>query len=633
MRAVRRFALPVLAAVLAAAFAPRGVRAAAPAADPGRVVARYIAASGGAAALAAERALHTHAIVEAFGFKGTLETWSEKPSHYSARTELGPFKLGEGSDGVHAWRTDPTTGRVATLTDRDSLEAMESAWFALERWAEPNFGGGTVKALAPASDAGRTYTVLEITAPGGARAHRLWFDDATGLPDREESSHDQMTVVTHMADWRTAAGRMRAFTVRTEVPSMPANTMVARLDSVDVNGDMSAVPFAAPLPAANDGPRWLTGAHEVELPFDYRARHVWLKASIGGGPAEDFLFDTGASVTVLDSTFAATHGLAATGQMQAAGAGAAGSASFATLPSLTVKGPSGAGVELRDVKVAVMSVNPMFTRFFWGDMAGVLGYDFISRFVTTIDYDRRVLVLHDPKTFAYAGREAPLPMKLNGVVPSVDAVLDGRDAGEFRLDVGSSSTVDVHGPFAVAHGIEKRLRGARPVSGAGFGGGFTTILGRLKTMAIGPYAWDAPMVSVASATEGAFASRDFAGNIGNRVLERFRVTLDYDHRRVYLEPGARYRTRDAFTRTGFMLGRGPEGVEVISVLPASPAWKAGVREGDVVTAVDGRAAGEWTLPDLDRLFDDGPDGRRVPVRVTRDGVARDFVLTLREMLR
>jgi hypothetical protein len=426
---------------------------------------------------------------------------------------------------------------------------------------------------------------------------------------------------------------VRAFTTRVGLVTMPANQMVTHADSFAVNVDVGAVPFAAPDSAGGTAVRWLGTSREVTLPFDYRARHVWLKASINGGPPEDFLFDTGASVTVIDSTFAATHGIATHGRMQAAGAGASGSASFADLGSLAVSGPGGAGVELRDVKVAVMSVNPMFARFFWGEMAGVLGYDFISRFVVTIDYDAHTLVLDDPRSFTYAGHGTALPMKLNGVVPSVELTLDGKDRGEFRLDVGSSSTVDVHGPFGRAHGIERRLRQARTVTGAGFGGQFVSVLGRLRRMAIGPYEWKDPMVSVARATEGAFASEDFAGNIGNRLLERFRVTFDYERRQLWLEPGRRYHDRDAFTRTGLLLGWWPDRIEAMSVLPDSPAARAGVREGDRVSAIDGRPAPEWTLAELDALFETGPDGRRVGITVSRDGQEHTLAIVLREMLR
>jgi hypothetical protein len=618
-------ALAALASFAHAALAP----------GPDAVIARYVAATRGAVAPAAETTTYTRARVEGFGFQGRIETWSARPDRHYSRTELGPFKLAEGCDGVVSWRTDPTTGRVVRLTDRDSVDAIVATWFELERWADPDHGLGVITVAGHERDAAGTYTVLAVEPPGGSehRPHRLWFSDATGLLAREESPRDQSMVATTLSDWRMSAGRMRPFVTVTGISTLPANQLRTVADSFAVGVDVSAVPFSLPDSSGGNALRWLAHEGVAVLPFEYRARHVWLRASIDGGPLEDFLFDTGASVTVLDSAFAASRGLRTQGYMQAAGAGAAGSASFTTLGSLAVKGADGDGVELRDLKVAVMSVNPTFARYFWRDMAGIVGYDFISRFVVTIDYDRGVLTLHDPGSYRHDHAGAPLPMTLNGIVPAVRATLDGRDDGLFRLDVGSSSTVDVHAPFARSRHLEGRLRGARPVSAAGFGGEFTTLLGRLRTMSIGPYAWKDPMVSVSRAKEGAFASEDFAGNIGNRVLERFRVTLDYEHRRVWLEPGRRYAARDAYTRTGLLLGWYRDHVLAESVLGGSPAAKAGVREGDRIVAVEGRPIAQWDLAALDALFDDGVDGRRVAITVSRDGRERACTMVLREMLR
>ncbi|HTR96469.1 MAG TPA: aspartyl protease family protein [Candidatus Acidoferrales bacterium] len=602
--------------------------------DAARVIARYLEATGGTAAAAAEHSTYTHARVEGFGFSGTTETWNVGPDRQYSRTELGPFKLEEGTDGAVSWRTDPTTGRVTRLADRDSVEARVGVWFELERWADPDAGGGHLELAGHERDSLGAYTVLAVSAPdeGDLKPRRLWFSDATGLLAREEAQHDQSQIVTTYSDWRLAAGRQRPFVTATVTPMMPANQLRTLADSFAVNVDVSHVPFAAPGGGGGNALAWKKTPGEAVLPFEYRARHLWLKASIDGGPPQDFLFDTGASITVLDSAFAAAHGLHAQGQMQAAGAGASGTASFTTIGSLAVQSGDD-GVELRDLKVAVMSVNPTFSRFFWRDMAGVLGYDFISRFVVTVDYDKGVLTLHDPKTFTAPATGAALPMVLNGIVPAVKATLDGKYDGLFRLDLGSSSTVDLHAPFAQRNGLEKRLRDTRPVTGAGFGGQFESTLGRMHTMAIGPYRWSDPMVSISHATEGAFASEDFAGNIGNRILERFKVTLDYDQRRIWLEPGARYTARDEFTHTGLLLTREGDRVLAESVLSGSPAERAGVREGDELLAIDGRAASQWTPQALDDLFERDAEGRRVALRLSRDGKERAATMTLHEMLR
>lgn len=599
--------------------------------EAARVVGRYLAATGGAAAFAAESTAYTRAKVTGFGFTGTYESWVARPDRQYSRTALGPFELAEGDDGRKAWRTDPTTGRIVALADHDLQDARESNWFGLERWAQSDQGGGRVEFSGTQRDSLGPASVLAVTAPGADKPRRLWFLDASGLLVREESPRDNGTVITTLSLWRRVAGRLRPMQTRTGISTMPANVLTQDVDSVAVNVSLTGVSFSMPDSAQGNALTWLKTAGLATLPFEYRARHVWLRASIAGGPPQDFLFDTGASVTVLDSTFAAAHGLRTQGYMQAAGAGASGSASFTTLPSLRVAGAGGDGVELRDLKVAVMNVNPQFSRYFWRDMAGVIGHDVISRFATEIDYDHGVLVLHDPAKWRYHGAQPAVPMVMNGTVPAIRGALDGVE-GLFRLDVGSSSTVDVHTPFVAAHGLEKQLRHPIEVSGAGFGGEFSSLLGRLSRMSLGGRTWDDPMVILSRAHEGAFASDEFAGNVGNRTLERFKVTLDYEHREVALEPGARFPKRDGFTSSGVLLGWYGDHVEALSVLPHSPAERAGMREGDRIVSVDGKPVLTMGLTAIERVLDEGRQGSTVRVAILRAGAAKTLRVKVQEML-
>lgn len=603
-----------------------------------RVLQRYLERTGGTAAFAAESTTYVHAKVYAFGFEGTFASWTARPARRYTRTELGPFKLSEGIDGATGWRTDPTTGVVRELADHDLDDALTSAWFDLERWAEPGQGGGRVRVARTDKDSLGTVTVLEVTPPdlaGAGRAVRsrfLWFSDASGYLVRVDARSDQRETVTLYQDHRTHAGRVRSFVNEAGIASMPANRVRSVADTLLVNVDVSAQPFRAPREQAT-ALRWLRQPGTARLPFEYRARHVWLKASVNGGPPEHFLFDTGATVTVLDSAWASEHGLRTKGHMQAAGAGAAGGASFTTLDSLRVASSAGDGFVLADVQTAVLDVNPSFEPLFWRRMAGVIGYDIISRFVVTIDYDDSVLVLHDPATYVYRGREQPLPMVMNGTVPALKGTFEGTDEGLFRLDVGSSSTVDVHSPFARAKALRGRMGRTMRVDGMGFGGTFTSEIGRLRSMSLGPYEWDDPIVVVSNATDGAFASEDFAGNIGNRILERFRVTLDFQRRQVILEPGKRYADRDRLTRAGVLLTRMNGVVTVGSVLPNSPGDHAGLMAGDEVLAIYGRPIAQWDLPQVSALLDDGEIGAKFKIRIRRNETERTLKLKLAEVVR
>jgi len=600
--------------------------------DAARVVSRYLEATGGAAAFAAESTLYTRARLAAFGFTGSLESWSGAGSRHHSRTELGPFKLSEGGRDGRAWRTDPTTSRIVTLADHDLRESRVGAWFERERWAEPDHGGGSVRVAGAERDSAGAYSVLEVSAPQseGVKPRRLWFRVSDGLLARIESPRDNGLVVTELSDWRRFAGRLRPYRTITRAANMPANVITADTESLAVNVSLAGVAFDPPVAAAS-GVTWGRQPGLATLPLDYRARHLWIKVRLADGSLHDFLFDTGASVTVLDSAFAVRMGFRTEGFMQAAGAGASGSASFTHLPEVSLVGDAGDGITVRDLKVAVLSVSPSFEPWFWRAVPGVIGYDVISRFVVTVDYDAQRLTLRDPASGAHTSGEPPLPMVMNGSVPAVRATVAGHE-GLFRLDLGSSSTVDLHTPFVRQHGLVQKLRHPMRVTGTGFGGEFSSTLGRLDRMQVGRHAWSDPMVTCSEAVEGAFASEEFAGNIGNRLLERFKVTLDYERRQVFLEPGARVAQRDRFTQFGAQLAREGDRVLVHSVLDGSPAERAGLREGDRVLRVDGDDLAAWDVRTIDTRLEQRPAGQKVKLELEREGKRRRVSVALQEML-
>jgi S1-C subfamily serine protease len=72
-----------------------------------------------------------------------------------------------------------------------------------------------------------------------------------------------------------------------------------------------------------------------------------------------------------------------------------------------------------------------------------------------------------------------------------------------------------------------------------------------------------------------------------------------------------------------------QGLEVVQLLDGSPAAAAGVRPGDLILDLDGRAI--EGVGDLQRQLDGEAVGRRMEVRVARDGRLLDLALTPREL--
>jgi membrane-associated protease RseP (regulator of RpoE activity) len=79
------------------------------------------------------------------------------------------------------------------------------------------------------------------------------------------------------------------------------------------------------------------------------------------------------------------------------------------------------------------------------------------------------------------------------------------------------------------------------------------------------------------------------GMIGVEFLRRFKVFFDYTRGRMILEPNSCYTEPSRFDASGLRVHRVanlPDAVRVYQVLPQTPAADAGLRETDLIVAVD-----------------------------------------------
>lgn len=593
------------------------------------VLDRYLQAIGGRDAWQATRTAYAKGKLNAFGLQGSLESWRRPPDKRSSTVSLGPITIKDWQSGDKAWRLD-TGGKLIPLDGMDLEQALASGWFENERWLEPDQGGGKITKLPDVKDSLGSRTVLEITPPGG-KPRRLEFDKQTGLLTRLIQRNDQVTVINTSSDYRKVGGTMLPFKSVQEVIGAAQNTATITVDSVafaDIPDDRFVPPTAAGLSPVT----WLKTVNVARIPFEYRSNHVWVRASVNGGPPADFLYDTGASITVIDSAYAAKIGLQGAGHMQAQGAGSGGSASFAQLEKLRLSTPDADGIELQNLKVAILNVNSVLSPFFWKDCAGVIGFDVIVRFVNQVDFDNHNLFLYDPATFTYEGKGTAVPMTLAGHAPVVTVKVDGQYEGPARVDIGSGSMLDLHTPFVQKNDLIAKAKNSISVMGGGFGGTFESKLARMKSLEIGPYKVDDPLVGLSTTTEGALASEDYAGNLGNQMLDRFRVTLDYERRKIYLEPSARFAKRQNFSLLGAQLARMDDKVTAMQVLKDSPAAKAGLAEGDEVVSIDGVPVAQLDPDKLEDKFVEGKAGTKVKLAIVHDGKAKKLDVTLKEIL-
>jgi predicted aspartyl protease len=586
------------------------------------VLAQTKAAAGGPA-LDSVRAVRITYRLRQNGLDGTGETLTDLlTGRVMTWFRLGPLTGGEGFDGTRAWTRD-AAGLITVPEGGDRPAQSRSAQYrqALAYWY-PARASGAVINLRIQLFRMRIKEVLEV-APKDGLPFELWFDAQTKLLDRviEVGATEVRTSI--FEDYRPVGPLVLPFRIRTSnaAAAFGAERVVT---NVEINPEIDDDDFAVPTQPTPDF-AFARGLRQAVLPFRLVNNHIYVDARLNGR-AYSLLLDTGAS-NVMTPTTARALRLSPVGEARVRGAGENTlSAAFTKVDRLTL-----GGVTLRRQLFAVVPLEQL------GDVEGVpfhglIGYELFKRFVVRVDYAARSITLFDAKTWRPDGAGVVVPFVFNGTVPEVEGAIDGVDA-TFDLDTGSRASVGLNSPFVQRHALRARFRPSiEAVTGWGLGGPTRATVARAKRLMLGPLAVNDVVVDMSLQREGALTHRAPAGSIGSGLLRRFVVTFDYARQRVFFAQHAGSLARDGYDRSGMWINRTEGGYRVAAVVDGSPAAKAGLRERDLIVAIDGKAAHAVSLSDLRDRLRDGAPGTIVRFTVRDGSATREVSLTLRDQI-
>ena len=338
----------------------------------------------------------------------------------------------------------------------------------------------------------------------------------------------------------------------------------------------------------------------AEIPFERANGHLLVKGQINGSGSHSFLLDTGAKVSYVDEERARGLALLAPRHPMASGPRTkSGSTALVRNAALTFPELSGFSHGL-PMSTALRAYAPLLGH----DIDGILGSDFFRRFVVEIDYDRNVIRLHSNDSFRYSGPGEVLPIEFLQNTPLVSVQVAPREGAavvaRLGVDMSSAAGLILHAPFLLRNQLEPGGTtmpwsinlGARQSRGT---------MGSVGALKIGGLTIPSPAAYFASDTKGTYASRSFDGTMGDVILSRFRLFLDYGRRQMIFEPGKRFSEPAVTVYVGATIsaeGRGYRTFRVTSVENDSPAFAAGLRENDVITGIESRPAQELTLTGL-----------------------------------
>ncbi|HPC10728.1 MAG TPA: aspartyl protease family protein [candidate division Zixibacteria bacterium] len=483
--------------------------------------------------LAAMTSYRTEGKADINGLEGTYTQIYAAPDRFYMEIRIGGMTLVSAFDGRTAWQRDHN-GRVSEVEGMEKRQLIEQVYLASYSFIISGRLPGRSEFLGDTTIADTSWLRVALY-PRPDDTVVMLLDGQSALPAYVVQRLDNLTGVTRLSDYRTVAGVALAHSARTEFPEAALYTEMTT-ESVAFNVEVDPALFDLPGAEPVDY-RFAAGADSVVIPFTYYRGHVWLPAAVNGATVAWFILDSGASANLLNDALTAPLGLTSVGSVPAKGVGGFEEVPLVRTDSITI-----GSLTLVDQIAAAMDWDRLGIEPPPGAQAGgILGHDFLSRFPVLIDYSDSTLTAYNPAAFTAPAGGTAVDFHLTMLVPTISASVGGVE-GDFIIDLGNSVGLVLHDRFFQDHRLDTVLTNLasvdRPIGGVG--GTARTRSAVVPAFRIGGMVLSDVPVVIPESTQGLAGSTELAGNIGNLVLQEFRVLLDYRASRVYFyPPGAR----------------------------------------------------------------------------------------------
>ena len=351
---------------------------------------------------------------------------------------------------------------------------------------------------------------------------------------------------------------------------------------------------------------WAGSERVTSVPFELVNNHIIVPVSINGSEPLNFVLDSAAAATVVvDSRRSRELQLPSAGEVRVSGTGSG--------PQPTANIVKGAEVSIGSVSLLAQSLIslplealPFFEELDEVYFDGIVGYDFLRRFVVEVNYDQMRVVLAETDNYQspFHGRATTwqtLPLYVDGAMPYLSAVVHQHPAEaqavKLLVDTGSTSSFSL---VASSIGGLDLPQTYFVETSQGLAGDIAQRVTQFDFLALGEYRLGAIPGRYSVAGEKGDSGSN--GILGNRVLSRFNLIFDYANGTLALQPNDRFELPLRADRSGLRIQPHARGAVVKNVAVGTAGAAAGLRVGDIITLVDERPVTRQSVDELHRAL-------------------------------
>ncbi|RYY29516.1 MAG: PDZ domain-containing protein [Chitinophagaceae bacterium] len=217
---------------------------------------------------------------------------------------------------------------------------------------------------------------------------------------------------------------------------------------------------------------------------------------------------------------------------------------------------------------------------------GIIGYSFLSRYIVMINYDSLRISVYSKGRIKYPRGGFLIKPSMVNIPVFRTSIKDDRELSpRFYFDTGAGMCLLLSSDFVSDSIFINPKRKFYVTQAEGLGGKAPMRQGVIKQVRIGPYKFKRVPTYIFDDEYNVTSYPYLGGLIGNDLLRRFNLIINYDMKDIYMIPNSHFKDAFDYSYTGLGIYMLDGEITVVDVMPGSPAEQAGFKPGDIMMSV------------------------------------------------
>ncbi|GAB4512190.1 MAG: hypothetical protein Tsb004_17710 [Allomuricauda sp.] len=268
---------------------------------------------------------------------------------------------------------------------------------------------------------------------------------------------------------------------------------------------------------------------------------IAIQIAINNAEKAWMVFDTGATMTAIDSTYATQIGLKADYTNNFGGASGSKQLSFSNRNQIHLA-PK---LSLENITMVISNLSALKTDL-KENVVGIIGYSILRNYKVLIDYENQTITLYkfEDELSVMEYEELDFTFDNNITIPQFDIEIELSEKekikGKVFFDTGAALSLILNTPFIAENNIESKLKNIVILEKEtkSLNGNFKASKGELSSLALNGFNFLKVEVFLPSndLKSGVSVTQGYLGILGNEIIKQFNWIIDYKAMKMYMKP-------------------------------------------------------------------------------------------------